>query len=65
MDSLTSYNVSDLDTFLIISRIKFVVFVLFSRSIWGRLILGNRAGKSVENCFVACSRVLGSTTTTV
>ena len=35
-----------LDTFLIVSRIEFVVYVLFLCSFWGRLIRGSRAGGS-------------------
>ena len=35
-----------LDTFLIVSRIEFVVFVLFLCSFWGRLIRGSGAGES-------------------
>ena len=35
-----------LDTFLIVTRIEFVVFVLFLCSFWGRLIRGSRAGES-------------------
>ena len=34
-----------LDTFLIVSRIEFVVFVLFLCSFWGRLIRRSRAGE--------------------
>ena len=35
-----------LDTFLIVSRIEFVVFVWFLCYFWGRLIRGSRAGES-------------------
>ena len=35
-----------LDTFLIVSRIEFVVFVCFGVFFWGRLIRGSRAGGS-------------------
>ena len=49
-----------LDTFLIVIRIEFVVFVLFFVLFLGAIDTreyGRR--KSVEICFVACARVLG------
>ena len=49
-----------LDTFLFVSRIEFVVFVLFLCSFWGRLIRGSSAGESqfkIASCH--CSWVLG------
>ena len=44
--STTLFDGMCLDTFLIVSRIEFVVFVLFLCSIWGRLIRRSRAGES-------------------
>ena len=41
------FNGMRLDTFFIVSRIEFAVFVLFLCSFWGRLIRGSRAEAKV------------------